>query len=157
MALAEQLPPGNENLIEALGSLARTYGTRQNYKEAEKALQRQLTVAEKTFGAGSPRVTESLASLGGLAEWLNDYVSAENYFNRALAINEKNFGENSFRTSESLRVIQLFWRGASATAPVRYCLARRGWESASCAIMLDGFAQEVKAKFPSLRLQPSAV
>jgi tetratricopeptide (TPR) repeat protein len=103
VALAEQLPPGNENLIEALGSLGKTYGMRQNYKDAEKTLQRQLAVVEKTFGAGSPRVTEPLASLGGLAAWLNDYVSAENYFSRALAINEKNFGENSFRTSESLR------------------------------------------------------
>ena len=105
VALAEQLPPGNENLIEALGRLGKTYGMRQNYKDAETTLHRQLTVVEKTFGAESPRATDPLASLGGLAAWLNDYVSAENYFSRALAINEKSFGENSFRTSESLRLL----------------------------------------------------
>jgi len=105
VALAEQLPPGNENLIEALGRLAKTYGARQNYKDAENILHRQLTVVEKTFGAESPRVTDPLASLGGLAAWLKEYVAAENYFSRALAINEKSFGENSFRTSESLRML----------------------------------------------------
>ena len=110
VALAEQLPPGNENMIVALGRLGKTYAMRQNYKDSEATLQRQLAVVEKTFGAESPRATEPLASLGGLAGWLNDYVSAENYFSRALEINEKSFGENSFRTSESLRLLAGLYR-----------------------------------------------
>jgi len=105
VALAGQLPPGNENLIEGLGWLGKTYGMRQNYKDAETTLHLQLAVVEKTYGPESPRVTEPLVSLGGLAGWLKDYVSAENYYSRALAINEKNFGENSFRTSESLKLL----------------------------------------------------
>ena len=105
VALAEQLPSGNEKLIEGLGWLGKTYGMRQNYKDAETALHRQLAVAEKTFGPESPRVTEPLTSLGGLAGWVKDFVSAENYYSRALEINEKNFGENSFRTSESLKLL----------------------------------------------------
>jgi tetratricopeptide (TPR) repeat protein len=105
VTLAEQLPQGNENLIEGLGGLGKTYGMRQNYKDAETVLHRQLTLVETTFGPESPRVTEPLASLGGLAGWLKDFVSAESYYSRALEINQKNFGENSFRTSESLKLL----------------------------------------------------
>jgi tetratricopeptide (TPR) repeat protein len=103
--LAELLPPGDENLIVALGRLGNTYGMRQDYADGEAAFHRQLTIIEKTFGPGSPRMTDPLFSLGSFAGGQGNFVAAEGYFSRALDINVKNFGENSARTAESLRAM----------------------------------------------------
>lgn len=103
--LAEHLPPGDENLIVALGRLGNTYGMRQDYTDAEVAFHRQLTIIEKTFGAGSPRVTDPLFYLGSVAAGTKNFVAAESYFTRALDINLKVFGENSTQTSQSLRTL----------------------------------------------------
>src|SRR5713101_5669423 len=64
--LAELLPPGDENLIVALGRLGNTYGMRQDYTDGEAAFHRQLAIVEKTFGPGSPRMTDPLFSVGAL-------------------------------------------------------------------------------------------
>jgi hypothetical protein len=64
--LAESLPPGDENLIVALGRLGNTYGMRQDYADGEAAFHRQLAIVEKTFGPGSPRLTDPLFFLGTL-------------------------------------------------------------------------------------------
>ena len=103
--LAELLPPGDENLIVALGRLGNTYGMRQDYADAEAAFHRQITIIEKTFGPGSPRMIDPLVSLGSFAGGQMNFVAAEGYLSRALDISVKNFGENSSRTSESLRAI----------------------------------------------------
>jgi tetratricopeptide (TPR) repeat protein len=105
VALAEQLPPGDENLIAALGKLGNVYGMKQGYTDAEAAFHRELTIIEKTFGPFSPRVTDPLFYLGSVAAGTRNYTMAESYFSRALDINLKTFGEKSTRTSESLRAM----------------------------------------------------
>jgi tetratricopeptide (TPR) repeat protein len=105
VALAEKLPPGDENLIVALGRLGNTYAMRQNYTDAEVAFHRQLTIIEKTFGAESPRLADPLFYLGSVAGGMKNFTVAESYFSRALAINVKAFGENSTRTADSLRTL----------------------------------------------------
>ena len=105
VTLAEQLPPGDENLITALGRLGNTYGMKQDWDGAEAAFHRQLTIIEKTFGAGNSRSTEPLFFLGRVEGMRKNYVEAANYFSRALDINLKSFGENSTRTADSLRAM----------------------------------------------------
>ena len=84
--LAESLPPGDENLIVALGRLGNTYGIRQDYADGEAAFHRQLAIVEKTFGPRSPRMTDPLFSLGSFAAGQKNFVAAEDYFSRALDI-----------------------------------------------------------------------
>jgi tetratricopeptide (TPR) repeat protein len=103
VALAENLPPGDENMILALGRLGNAYGMLQRYDDAEAAFHRQLTIIKKTFGPAYPRVTEPLRFLGSIAAGRKKYAEAESYFSRALEINLKAFGENSSRTTDSLR------------------------------------------------------
>ena len=105
VALAENLPPGDENMILALGRLGNAYGMLQKYDDAEAAFHRQLTIIEKTFGPGYPRVTEPLRFLGSIAAGRGKYAEAESYFSRGLQVNLNAFGENSSRTSESLRAM----------------------------------------------------
>ncbi len=103
--LAEHLPPGNENLIVALGMLGNAYGMRQDYNDADAAFHRELAVIEKTFGAASPRTTDPLRFLGAIAAGTGNFAAAEGYFQRALDVNLKAYGENSGPTSESLRMM----------------------------------------------------
>ena len=105
VALAEHLPPGDENLVVALGKLGNAYGMRRNFTDAEAAFHRQLTIIEKTWGAASPRVADPLFYLGSIAAGTQNFTAAESYFSRALDVNLKVFGENSTRTSESLRAL----------------------------------------------------
>lgn len=105
VALAESLPPGDENMILALGRLGNAYGMLQRYDDAAEAFHRQLTIIEKTFGPWYPRVTEPLRFLGSIAAGRGKYAEAEGYFSRALEINLKAFGENSSRTADNLRGI----------------------------------------------------
>jgi len=105
VALAENLPPGDENMILALGRLGNAYGMLQKYDDAEVAFHRQLTIIEKTFGPGYPRVTEPLRFLGSIAAGRKKYAEAEGYFSRALQVNLGAFGENSTRTADSLRAM----------------------------------------------------
>lgn len=72
VALAEHLPPGDENLIVALGRLGNAYGMRQDYTDAEAAFHRQLAIIEKTFGPTSQRMTDPLFFLGSIAAGLKD-------------------------------------------------------------------------------------
>lgn len=71
--LAESLPPGDENLIIALGRLGNTYRMRQDYADGEAAFHRQLAIVEKTFGPGSPRLTDPLFFLGNFALWPEEF------------------------------------------------------------------------------------
>lgn len=105
VTLAENLPPGDENLIIALGKLGHAYEMRQDYSDAESAYHRQLTIIEKTFGPQHPRATDPLLYLGSLSLGLKHYAAAESYFSRSLDIQLKNFGEHSQRTSEALRMM----------------------------------------------------
>jgi tetratricopeptide (TPR) repeat protein len=103
--LGDQLPPGNESMIVALGKLGAVYGIQQRWDEAEAMFHQQLTGIEKAFGPANPRVIEALNNLGGLELRRGNPVMSENYFTRALEINVKNFGENSPPVSEALRKV----------------------------------------------------
>jgi tetratricopeptide (TPR) repeat protein len=133
VALAEHLPPGDENLIVALGRLGNAYGMRQDYTDAEAAFHRQLAIIEKTFGPTSQRMTDPLFFLGSIAAGLKDYTTAESYFQRALDINLKIFGENSTRTSESLSAMAGLYMAQSDWSKAESYLLRaiKGSEAAA--------------------------
>lgn len=103
--LAQNLPPGDENLIVALGRLGIAYGMRKDYTDAEATFNQQMALVEKTFGPGSERSAEPLRSLGQLAIWQKNYKEAESYLLRALEINTGKFGDNSPPAEESLRTL----------------------------------------------------
>ncbi len=105
VALGQELPPGDENLIVAWGRLGNAYAFRQDYTDAEGAYHQQLTIIEKTFGPFYPRVTEPLRLLGSMASGRKDYTAAESYFSRALDINIRAYGENNTQTADSLRTM----------------------------------------------------
>lgn len=105
VTLAGNLPPGDENLIVALGKLGHAYEMRQDYSDAETVYHRQLSIVEKTFGPEHPRVTDPLLYLGSLALGLKHYAAAESYLSRSLDLQLRNFGEHSQRTSEALRMM----------------------------------------------------
>jgi tetratricopeptide (TPR) repeat protein len=93
------------DMILALGRLGNAYGMLQKYDDAEAAFHKQLTIIEKTFGPGYPRVTEPLRFLGSIAAARGKYAEAEGYFSRGLQINVNAFGENSTRTADSLKAM----------------------------------------------------
>jgi tetratricopeptide (TPR) repeat protein len=103
--LAQDLPPGDDNLIAAWGRLGNMYALRKDYASAEAAYHHQLAIIEKTFGPFYPRMTEPLRLLGGMAINRKDWAAAESYFSRALEVNIKAFGENSIQTADSLRSV----------------------------------------------------
>jgi tetratricopeptide (TPR) repeat protein len=110
VGLAEHLPPGNENLIVALGVLGNAYGMGQDYSDADATFHRELAVIEKTFGVASPRTTDPLRFLGEMALGTGNVTAGEGYFQRALDVNLKAYGENSGPTTESLRRMALVYR-----------------------------------------------
>jgi tetratricopeptide (TPR) repeat protein len=103
--LAQNLPPGDEDLIVALGRLGNTYGMRQDFTDAAATFHQQLALVEKTFGPGSTKSVEPLRFLGQLAAWQKNYAEAESYLQRALDINLKMAGDNDPRAVESLRAL----------------------------------------------------
>ncbi len=103
VSLAQQLPPGNQDLVVALDHLGDTDAMLQDYANSEASYRQELTVLQTAFGPRAPRTTDALFKLGGLAGWRKDFVSAEKYFSQALDIDESTFGENSQATAESLR------------------------------------------------------
>jgi tetratricopeptide (TPR) repeat protein len=105
VALAQNLPPGDQNLIVALGRLGNAYGMQQKFTEASASFHQQLALVEKTFGPGTDRSVEPLRFLGQLAAWQKNYKEAEAYLQRALDINLKMSGDNSPRAVESLRAM----------------------------------------------------
>lgn len=102
--LGDQLPPGDESMIVALGKLGSVYAMQHRWDDAQAAFHRQLTTLEKAFGAAYPGLIEPLYHLGGIERERGNYAMAENYFSRAIGINVKNFGENSLQTADSLRM-----------------------------------------------------
>ena len=113
MHLAESLPPGDENLIVALGRLGNAYGMQQKFTEAAATFHQQLALVEKTFGPGSERSVEPLRFLGQLAAWQKNYKEAEDYLQRSLDINLKMSGDNNPRAVESLRAMAGFYEAQS--------------------------------------------
>jgi tetratricopeptide (TPR) repeat protein len=103
--LAQSLPPGDENLIVALGRLGNVYAVQRKYTEASVAFHQQLAIVEKTFGANSERSVESLQLLGRLAAFQNNKKEAESYLQRALAIETQGSGDNNPRAEEALRAL----------------------------------------------------
>lgn len=113
VALARNLPPGDENLIVALGRLGNAYAMQQKFAEAGAAFNEQLAVVEKTFGPGSDRSVEPLRFLGRLAAVQKNYKEAESYLQRALDINLKMSGDNNPRAVDGLRDMAGFYEAQS--------------------------------------------
>lgn len=103
--LAQGLPPGDENLIVALGRLGNAYGMQQKFADAAAIFHQQLALVDKTFGPGSQRSTEPLRFLGQLAAWQKNYKEAEDYLQRSLNISLQMSGDNSPQAVESLRSV----------------------------------------------------
>lgn len=101
--LAKNLPPGNENMIVALGRLGGVYGMRQNFTDASATLHQELALVEKTFGPGTTRSVEPLQQLAMVAAWQKNYTEAESYLQKALDINSKMAGDNDPRAVDTLR------------------------------------------------------
>jgi len=130
--LAESLPPGDENLIVALGRLGRAYSAQQKYTDATATFHRQLTLVEQVFGAGSGQSVEPLRLLGLSAMQQKNYKEAEGYFLRGLDISEKVANDNSPQAIESLRMVAGFYRneGDYAKAETYMLRAVKGAELA---------------------------
>jgi tetratricopeptide (TPR) repeat protein len=103
--LAEHLPPGDADMIQALKKLGTLYTFQHNYQDAAAVFHRELAIIEKTYGANSERATDPLYSLAGVAYTQKNYVEEENYFARSLDINLKLFGESSERTEDNFRTM----------------------------------------------------
>jgi tetratricopeptide (TPR) repeat protein len=103
--LAEQPPSDIEEQLKILTRLAGAYMMDRNFPTADAILHKELAIAEKTYGADSPKLVDCFVYLGSLAGVQKDFVSAENYFSKALALNEKFYGENSAKTADTLRVL----------------------------------------------------
>lgn len=103
VALGQKLPPGDENLIVALGRLGNAYAFQQDYADAEQVFHQEMTVISKAFGPRYARMIDPLFFLGSLEGGQKHFDVAESYFSRALEISIGSFGENSTRTAEVLR------------------------------------------------------
>ena len=101
--LAGSLPPGDENLIAALGRLGNAYAMRQDYSDAVATFHRQLEIVQKNFGPESEKASNPLRYLGQLEVVQKHYKEAESYLQRALAINTRSVGDNNLLAVESLR------------------------------------------------------
>jgi tetratricopeptide (TPR) repeat protein len=122
--LAQTLPPGDENLIVALGRLGNAYGMEQKFTEAAATFHQQLALVEKTFGPGSDRSVEPLRFLGQLAAWQKNYKEAEGYLQRALDINLRMSGDNNPMAVESLRALAGLYEAESDWAKAEPYLLR---------------------------------
>jgi tetratricopeptide (TPR) repeat protein len=103
--LAEDLPPGDQNLMTAMGRLGSAYAMQQKFPEASAMFHQQLALAEKTSGPESTASVEPLRFLGQLAAFQKNYKEAESYLKRGLDINTKMSGDNSLPAEESLRAL----------------------------------------------------
>ncbi len=105
VALGQKLPPGDENLIRALGRLGNAYAFQEDYTDAEQAFHQEMSVIAKAFGPRYPRMTDPLFFLGSIEAKQKHFDVAESYFTQALDIKVRHFGENSAHTVEVLRWI----------------------------------------------------
>jgi tetratricopeptide (TPR) repeat protein len=101
--LAKNLPPGNQNMIVALGRLGGIYGTRQDFSDALATLHQELELVEKTYGPGTTQSVEPLQQLAMVSAWQKNYTEAESYLQKVLEINSKMAGDNDARAVDSLR------------------------------------------------------
>jgi tetratricopeptide (TPR) repeat protein len=136
--LARNLPPGDENLILALGRLGNAYAMQQKFTDAGAAFHEQLAVVEKAFGPGSDQSVEPLRYLGRLAAVQKNYKEAEAYLQRALDINLKMTGDNNPRAVEGLRDMAGFYETQSDWPKAETYLLRavKGAEAAQPDLVL---------------------
>jgi tetratricopeptide (TPR) repeat protein len=136
--LAGSLPPGDENLIVALGRLGNAYAMEQKFTDAAAAFHRQLAVIEQTFGSGSERSVEPLRFLGQIAAMQKNYKEGESYVLRALDISLKMAGDNNPRAVESLRMVAGFYESQNDWSKAEPYLLRavKGAESSEPQMVL---------------------
>jgi tetratricopeptide (TPR) repeat protein len=103
--IAERMQPQDGRLPEAVGQLGGVYAWRMDFRNAQEAYKRQLTLSEKLYGPQSPLIAPALQNLAMLALAQKDFGGAESLFSKALDLNQKTYGENSVAVAESLRGI----------------------------------------------------
>lgn len=103
--ISENLPPGDDTRIAALGRLGNAYGMQQDFTDASAMFHHELEMVEKAYGPESEKSVQPLQFLGQLAAWQKNYKEAESYLDRELAITTKMNGDNDPRAVESLRNI----------------------------------------------------
>ena len=103
--LSENLPPGDDLRIAALGRMGNAYGMQQDFADASRMFHQQLELVEKAYGPESEKSVQPLQFLGQLAAWQKNYKEAQSYLERALAITTKANGDNDPRAVDSLRNI----------------------------------------------------
>ncbi|NVN88269.1 MAG: CHAT domain-containing protein [Rhodopseudomonas sp.] len=84
----------------ALNQEALQYSQRGDYKHAEEALRRALSIVEKAVGPDDVNVAQGLINLAILFYNLGRYADAEPLFKRALAIREKALGSDRPEVAE---------------------------------------------------------
>lgn len=136
--LAASLPPGDENLIAALGRLGNTYAMRQDYTDVEATFHRQLEMVEKTFGPQSEKAFNPLRFLGQIEIMQKHYKEAESYLQCALEITSRSVGDNNPLAVESLRGLAHLYQeqGDWPKAEVSLLRAVKGAEGAGNGMLI---------------------
>ena len=136
--LAGSLPPGDENLIAALGRLGNVYAMRQDYTDAAATFHRQLEMVEKTFGPQSEKAFNPLRFLGQIEIMQKHYKEAESYLQRALEITARSVGDNNPLAIESLRGLAHLYeeQGDWPKAEVYLLRAVKGAEGAGNGMLI---------------------
>ncbi|MBL9130395.1 MAG: tetratricopeptide repeat protein, partial [Verrucomicrobiaceae bacterium] len=87
--------------------LAQVHKTQEEFKEAEKSLERAAGVRERTLGTHHLQTAESYRELGRIRVRQQDINGAAAYFAHALKLDHKNLGAASGEVEEDLRVLTM--------------------------------------------------
>jgi tetratricopeptide (TPR) repeat protein len=100
--LAESFGEGDPRLSRSLNGLGRVDLNLTWYGDAQKNLERALTLSEKVFGADSKQVADVKSNLGLLNLLTGKYAPASQLFDSAISIYEKAQGKTSNEVVASL-------------------------------------------------------
>jgi tetratricopeptide (TPR) repeat protein len=92
VALAENLKPRDDRLLNAVSHLAFSYLLHRDFSPGKIILQRQLTLAREISGPQSIQTVQSLEGLAGVAFEQKDYATAEKFYLQAIEGNENILG-----------------------------------------------------------------
>ncbi|RTL42584.1 MAG: tetratricopeptide repeat protein [Candidatus Melainabacteria bacterium] len=138
--------------------LANVYLAQAQYTKAEPLYKRALSIAEKIFGAGDPRVATALNNLAWLYACEGRYIDAEPLYARALSISETALGPDNPRFATSLNNLAALYtsegRYSEAQFLYKRALALReknlGPEHADVAASLNNLAllYSIQERYP---------
>jgi tetratricopeptide (TPR) repeat protein len=92
VALAENLKPRDERLLNAVAHLAFAYVLHRDWAQGKIALHRQLTLAREISGPQSSQTVPPLEGLAGVALEEKDYATAEKFYLQAIERTENILG-----------------------------------------------------------------